>query len=470
MRGLVGCVCVLASLGAPRSAPAQGLPDIAPDPVGITVTATDAPAKRSYLMPALEVIIGAIALNNVVRLAGVSWAQITPSTMARNVTHLPELDEDPWTINYLGHPWFGAALFSVGRSSGLSFWASAGYAFGGSLLWETFLETEVPSINDQITTPIGGMFIGEALHRFSRALRYAGGGRPHVLRRIGADLIDPVGAINRAAWGQAWRAEEPPATYAHLAVGYNVPSTALGGSRGEGQLHVEFVGEHGLTGDAPFTPRRPMDHFELRGAIDVNARDLDTELYVRGLMVGRGFGTSDPTPHPVRGLAGLFGAYDFNSDERTRHAALGFGPGATGELKVRATGYVQATLAGYLVPWGAAGGVGEGEEMARGYHRGPGLAALAEIKVGQRGVGELSITSRGYRIQGTLVEDVADETVFTTTAGARVTVRGHHSLGVEGAYHYRRARYEEGPRSGQLERDGTAEVRAFYAITTLAGW
>lgn len=469
MRSRVMVVCVLASLVAPRSAQAQGLPDIGPDPVGITVIAADAPAKRSYLMPALEVIIGAIALNNVVRLAGVSWAQITPSTMSHNVTHLPEFDEDPWTINYLGHPWFGAALFSVGRSSGLSFWASAGYAFGGSLLWETVLETEVPSINDQITTPIGGMFIGEALHRFSRALHYTRGGRPHVLRRIGANLIDPVGAINRAAWGQAWRDEEPPSTYAHLAIGYDVPSTTLGGARGRGQVHLEFVGEHGLTGSAPFTPRRPLDHFELRGAIDIHAEDLDADLHVHGLMVGRGFGTSGSTSHPVRGLAGLFGAYDFNSDERTRHAALGFGPGATGEFKVRATGYVQATLAGYLVPWGAAGGVGEGEEMERVYHRGPGLAALAELKIGQRGVGELSIASRGYRIQGTLIGDIADETVFTTTAGARVHVTGHHALGIEGAYQYRRATYEEGPRTGQLERDGTAEVRAFYAITTRAG-
>ena len=172
----------------------------------------------------------------------------------------------------------------------------------------------------------------------------------------------------------------------------------------------------------------------------------------------------------MRGLAGLFGAYDFNSEEGTRHAALGLGPGATAELRLRARGYLQGSLVGYLVPWGAAGGIGEGQDLERVYHRGPGLAALAELKLGQRGLGEVSVTSRLYRIQAVLAGDDANETVLVTTAGARLNLARHHAVGLELDHHYRRASYWEGPRAGELDRAETTEIRVFYAVTSDVFW
>ena len=232
---------------------------VAAEPVGVVPAADpEEPLQRSYLVPALETVGGAIALSSAMRVAGVSWAQVTHHTIYDNLTTPPTFDEDPWTINYLGHPWFGAALFSIGRSTGHGFWVSGVYAFGGSLLWEMLLESETPSVNDQITTPLGGMFIGEALHRFSRALLHPGRGRPRTLRRVAAVIVDPVGAINRMWWGDAWAKAVPPPMYAHFGIGVSKPVAYLGGTSGPGQLHLEFVAEHGLTGDATFTPRRPM--------------------------------------------------------------------------------------------------------------------------------------------------------------------------------------------------------------------
>jgi hypothetical protein len=64
------------------------------------------------------------------------------------------------------------------RSAGLDYWTSWGYAFMGSLLWETGGETTLPSINDQIMSGITGVFLGEPLFRISSLILEHGGERP----------------------------------------------------------------------------------------------------------------------------------------------------------------------------------------------------------------------------------------------------------------------------------------------------
>lgn len=67
---------------------------------------------------------------------------------------------------------------------------------------------------------------------------------------------------------------------------------------------------------------------------------------------------------------------------------------------------------------------------------------------------------------GTMVDEPANETVVTTTVGGRLHLTAHHAIGVEGTYAYRRASFTEGEDAGMVLSDRTAEVRAFYAITT----
>ena len=457
-RRLRSLLALLAVTGSGTAAAQPALPSV--DPVGIDVTADFTPQKRDYWVPAIEILGMSIALNGAAQLYGSDWAPISPQTMKTNLTNPPVFDEDPYSINQLGHPLGGAALYSAARSTGHSFWISGLYAFGGSLVWETLLENEPPSMNDQITTPFGGMIIGEALHRFSRALLYDGYGKPNLVRRGGAMLIDPVGAANRAWWGDAWSKTVPPQMYAHFGMGAAQQSSYFGGQSGDAQVHLQFVAEHGLTGDAAFMPRRALDHFEVRGALSAGSDDIDGNLYVRGLAIGSGYRTDS---NRLRGLGGFFVAYDFSNEELTRHSQLGFGPGSTTELSFGTRGYLQATVAGYLVPWGAAGGVSEGEKAMRDYHRGPGHAGLAELKLGRKGTGELRATSRLYRIQATLVDEPANETVSKTTVGGRLNLAKHHAIGVEGDFAYRRATFSE---MATLDEGRTTEFRAYYAINT----
>lgn len=455
-------VALLVVLGRPVAA-RPALSELAIDPFGISLTDEETPVQQSHAVATLEVITLPIALNVASQLYGADWAKIDLGTMRRNLTNPPVFDEDPFTTDQLAHPWTGAMLFSAARSTGHGFWVSGLYTAGGSLFWELLLENEPPSINDQITTTMGGMLIGEALHRFGRALLYTGPlgeQRPNLVRRAAATAIDPIAAANRFAWGDAWAGSVPPNLYAHLGIGAQSTGLLGGDEREDAQLYLQFVAEHGLVGDEGFRPRRPLDHFELRGSFAASRGDLDGTLYVRGLAVGTGFGTGCSA---IRGVAGLFGSYDFSNEESIRHSELGFGPGGTTELQLDGGGYLQGTIIGYVVPWGAAGG--ETEEMGprRDYHHGPGLAALAELKLGRARLGELRVTSRLYRIQGTFAKDPANETIAKTTFAGRLQLARHHALGLEGDHGYRRASFAD---AGMELVQRTTEVRAFYAITT----
>jgi hypothetical protein len=164
-------------------------------------------------------------------------------------------------------------------------------------------------------------------------------------------------------------------------------------------------------------------------------------------------------------MAGLVGAYDFDNHEYIRSSALGAGPGGTAELQIGRYGYVEATIAGFLVPWGAAGGISEREQMGRDYHRGPGLSELVELKAGKRGVGSIRLTNRALQIDGRVTGDDANELVMRSTLAAEVHVARFHAIGVEGSYGWRHATSSE----ELMERtvtDTAAEVRAFYAVTT----
>lgn len=436
-----------------------GLPLVDLDKIGVSVTTQDPPVKRSYSLATIEVLALDIGLSITSQLLGYEWAYVTPDTVTRNLERGFGYDDDPYTTNQLAHPIGGVALFSAARSTGHGFWVSGLYAFGGSLVWEVVLENERPSLNDQITTPFVGMLLGEPIHRFTRALLDPRYGRPGWVRRTAATLLDPIAAANRSWFGDAWHRTRHPSLYAHFGIGVARQTDAiLGDHAREAQLHIALVAEHGLTGDAEFEPRRPLDHFEIRAALDVNGDDLDGELYTRGLALGSGFGNNGR----IRGLGGLFAAYDFSNQERVRHSMLGVGPGVTVEGALGERGYVQGTVAGYFVPWGAGGGLTEDERMDRDYHRGPGAAAVGELRIGCRDTGELRVVSRLYEIRGTLVDDAADERILTTTVGARLAIARHHAIGVEGNYGKRRAEFSE----GSAATDRVAAGRLFYAVTT----
>jgi hypothetical protein len=114
-----------------------------------------------------------------------------------NVTH-PEWDSDNDVVNYVLHPYWGAAYYIRGRERGLDRWQSLGYSALLSAMYEFGAEAlfEPVSYQDLIVTPIAGWLLGEYVFSPLRASIQAKPGRLDTVDKVVLVLTDPLGALN----------------------------------------------------------------------------------------------------------------------------------------------------------------------------------------------------------------------------------------------------------------------------------
>ena len=116
-----------------------------------------------------------------------------------NVTH-PHVDSDTFYINYVLHPYWGAAYFVRSRERGYNsrqaFWysvmLSSAYEFGAEALFEE------PSIQDLFVTPVCGSMLGQYFMRVRVSIRDREVELGHRSRKdqVVWVLTDPLGALN----------------------------------------------------------------------------------------------------------------------------------------------------------------------------------------------------------------------------------------------------------------------------------
>jgi hypothetical protein len=94
-----------------------------------------------------------------------SWAQVTPDSIWENLSGPWEWDRDEYFTNQFGHPYQGSIYHTAARSNGFIFYQAILFDAFGSLYWELLCETNTPSINDLISTTLGGAALGEMFHR-----------------------------------------------------------------------------------------------------------------------------------------------------------------------------------------------------------------------------------------------------------------------------------------------------------------
>lgn len=82
----------------------------------------------------------------------------------KNVGHLA-VDRDKFYINYVLHPYWGAAYYTRARERGLSEGAAVAFSAGVSAMYEFGVEAffEKPSIQDLVVTPLAGSLLGAYL-------------------------------------------------------------------------------------------------------------------------------------------------------------------------------------------------------------------------------------------------------------------------------------------------------------------
>ena len=355
-------------------------------------------------------------------------------------------------------------MFNGARAHGVGFWGSTAYSFGGSLIWEVVMENEVPSINDQITTPFGGALLGEALRRFGRSLRWR---RGCTGCQIIAAALDPMGTFVTFAHGEAWALTEPPPRFGYLSLGWNGVAYDVddpAGGRFQRTLlraHAALSMTYGLPLDDRFKVREPLDYFDVLIEGNISKAAAPIRIHARGLLWGREFRLG-----AARGLGGAMAYYDFADPETIRVGAFSVGGGALLHVPLGDRNFVQAMAGAGFIPYGTAGaGVDEdmaGLETERDYHRGVGSSQILDLKLGRRGLGMLHLSSRGFFINGEPFEE-GSEYVNYTRFGVMAAIYGRSGIDLEVLLAVRRANFVDDTRDLV---DSSAQLRISYVYTS----
>jgi hypothetical protein len=129
---------------------------------------TTAPENTRHFIPAIGDIVISNALlftwNRAIMRS--PFSKVTFETVKEHLIWSAwEWDMDYFPTNQFAHPYQGSLYYVAGAANGFSFYESLLFSAGGTAIYEMFLETTPPSVNDMIATPIGGAAMGEMFHR-----------------------------------------------------------------------------------------------------------------------------------------------------------------------------------------------------------------------------------------------------------------------------------------------------------------
>ncbi len=377
---------------AAASVPKADTP-VTPEPQARPDTSTLIDSRKSHAIPALEIIGFDFLLNRINRRSSDDY-NVTMSSIRRNLRGGWVVDNDPYKVNQLGHPYQGSMYHGFARSAGLSYWESAGYTFAGSLAWEIAGEKTPPSKNDQVNTGIGGSFLGEALFRMS-SLVLEQGRLPRFWGELAAAVISPSTGFNRMAFGDRFTpvfASRDPAHYSRLQIGFaGTAQTRAGTSTTKlkrDEALADFSMEYGLPGKRDYSYTRPFDYFAFQ-ATATTANGFEN-LTTRGLLIGREY---EAGPH-YRGIFGLYGSYDYFAPQLFRVSSTALSVGTTGQAWLSKSIALQGTaLAGVGY---TAVGTTKSVPGVRDYNYGTSPQALLALRLIFGSTAAIDLTARDY--------------------------------------------------------------------------
>ena len=215
------------------------------------------------------------------------FSHISRKTIHHNIQTGFVWDSDLFGTNFILHPYHGSLYFNAARSNGFNFYQSIPFSFIGSLTWEYLFENEPPSINDILSTTIGGTAIGEVTYRLSnKVFDNSASGAKRVFREIAGTIISPIGGLNRLISGRAWKRS-------NVSLRDQTP-TDLNISAGIHFLKPRMISEHHLYTqiglDLEYNPameevEKPYDWFELNVRMNFNPNSLYiNRIHLSGLL------------------------------------------------------------------------------------------------------------------------------------------------------------------------------------------
>jgi hypothetical protein len=259
--------------------------------------------KKHFWVAAGEIIAVEVVQNYFNHhVADDTTAVLSWDSFASNIRQGFEWDPNNLSTNAFMHPYNGGLFFNAGRANGYNYWESQAFAFAGSMMWEMFGENNRGAINDWVNTSLGGIAIGEALHRAAIMVRdneARGVGR--AFSELAGFLIDPFAGFSRAVRGEFSKyGPNPPERFptrwsSALTAGYR--AVAEGGRITDAEPATGFFDFRANYGDPLQDFAKPFDAFQIN--LQLNGSDASTIglFQVHGVLWGTALGDPDDTRH-----------------------------------------------------------------------------------------------------------------------------------------------------------------------------
>ena len=228
-------------------------------------------------------------------------AVLSLSSWETNIKQGFEWDPNSFKTNMFQHPFHGNLYFNAARSNGYDFWESVPFAFAGSAIWELFGEKNRGAINDWANTSLGGIAIGEALHRTAIMVRdNRMRGPKRGWKEFAAFFIDPAGSFNRIVRGDASRVGPNPDGRIpdYLQTSATLGYRSISEGRFEGVPTSAAYAVYNLTYGNPFVDYdEPFESFVLN--VQINGKDKSTVgmLQVHGVLSGSEINSTEKSSH-----------------------------------------------------------------------------------------------------------------------------------------------------------------------------
>lgn len=437
------------TLALPLLAPDEAPPPRPPRPD----LSEEIDANKSYAIPAVEIVGLDVLLNQFDRqYFGCCEFHSTTRSIRRNLRSSWVVDRDPFVVNQLGHPYQGSIYHGFARASGLGYWEASGYTFLGSAFWEIAGETTQPSRNDQITTGIGGTFLGEALFRMAN-LVLEREREPTWYREVLAAAISPPTGFNRYAFGDRFRRVFPsrdPVYFTRFQAGFSGTAQNTSGvsttSLRRNEALMDFYMDYGLPGKRDYEYSRPFDYFNFQATAS-SANGFENVM-TRGLLKGRAYELGDN----YRGVIGLYGHYDYIAPQTFRVSSTAVTLATTAEYRPRDGFALQGTLASGL-GYAAAGTVSSAAE--NDFHYGVAPMALFSLRAVYQDRVALDLTAREYYLSrlGAAARG-GTENIARFDAALTWRVYKRHGISLKYLGNRRDARYPDGDRTQRRQTVG----------------
>jgi hypothetical protein len=458
LRGaLLGLVSAGAWLAAPAAVAAQDSTSVPPLPAHADNVCAGCPPKRPLIAVAMGLATNVFINRMDAWILNVHepppdgyYTRVSPRSWGVNIRKGWVWDTDAFPVNMFAHPYQGGTYFRAGRNNGLDFWESAPLTFLGSVEWEYFGETTLPSLNDLYNTGFGGIVTGESFYRLVALIRdnqARGVGR--ILRELAAFPLDPSGSVKRLLAGEFTRVYANPGEHAPpplaLQVQAGVRLALDSGFAGKRSAAGTLVAELSY-GDAyarPYT--RPFDVFLMRALISPGPSPVG-EMRIAGRLYGHEF--TDPTA----GIRAIFTvrqkleytenpAYKFGGQSVEAGVVAGFALGR--RVDVRTESYVEGIMLGAVDAQGAADTTGiAGSPRTYDFGPGVGLDLSASLRVG-------GFPVIAARYHWSMIHSVSGSAAnhFTQLPSIELTlpVTGTFGLGAYGGWYARRSAYAGRP-------------------------